>query len=164
MLSYPINRIVEVVSPLEKKFKCSLKEEIVNDGISPIPSPVDTFNSYSASGDVIGELVYVNYGRKEDFDLIKNIDLKGKIVIVRYGHIFRGNKVKLAEERGVAAVLIYNDPEDINKDLIYPNGPWASNSTVQRGTIWTGNGDPTTPRYPSLQNDNSIISIIIYNI
>ena len=44
-----------------------------------------------------GELVYVNYGRTEDFVQLKRemgINVTGKIVIVRYGKIFRGNKVK----------------------------------------------------------------------
>lgn len=43
-----------------------------------------------------GELVYVNYGSTEDFFQLQrqmNVNVTGKIVIVRYGKIFRGNKV-----------------------------------------------------------------------
>ena len=45
---------------------------------------------------VQGELVYVNYGRVEDYLILENltaINVTGKIVLVRYGKIFRGDKV-----------------------------------------------------------------------
>jgi N-acetylated-alpha-linked acidic dipeptidase len=61
--------------------------------------------------------------------------------------IFRGNKALSAEIRGAAGVLIYIDPADTGelKGPVYPEGPWSTNSTVQRGTVWTGTGDPSTP-------------------
>ena len=39
-----------------------------------------------------GQVVYVNYGRPEDFAALEKmgIDVKGKIVLVRYGELFRG--------------------------------------------------------------------------
>ena len=43
-----------------------------------------------------GQLVYVNYGRVEDFEKLKttlNVTVKGKIAIMRYGKIYRGDKV-----------------------------------------------------------------------
>lgn len=43
-----------------------------------------------------GDLVYVNYARTEDFFKLERemgINCTGKIVIARYGKIFRGNKV-----------------------------------------------------------------------
>ena len=42
-----------------------------------------------------GDLVYVNYGRREDFKLLQsmNVNCSGKIVITRYGRVFRGDKV-----------------------------------------------------------------------
>ena len=53
---------------------------------------------YAKPGAVIGTLLYVNYGRTEDFKVLKN-DLgvpncNGKIVIMRYGKTFRGSKVQ----------------------------------------------------------------------
>ena len=45
-----------------------------------------------------GDLIYVNYGRVEDFmELINEhgVDPRGKIAIVRYGQIFRGDKVRI---------------------------------------------------------------------
>jgi len=42
-----------------------------------------------------GDVVYVNYGRVEDHEYLEehNISVKGKIVLARYGKIFRGDKV-----------------------------------------------------------------------
>lgn len=56
---------------------------------------IPTFHGLSADGDVEGQLVYVNYGSKEDYDdlLAKGVDLAGKIVLARYGDVFRGLKV-----------------------------------------------------------------------
>jgi len=128
-----------------------LKEAVVNDTTSGNPDAIATWNGYSADGDVTGELVYVNYGRYEDYQAIANVNLTGKIVIVRYGQIFRGQKAKFAQERGAIGVLIFMDPGEDGylKGPVYPNGPWASNTTVQRGTVWTGNGDPGTPGFAS---------------
>jgi len=46
-------------------------------------------------------MVYVNYGRVEDFDWLKKsagIDVRGKICIARYGQIFRADKVSLLRQ------------------------------------------------------------------
>ena len=41
------------------------------------------------------ELIYVNYGRVDDYRYLEkiNVNVSGKIVIARYGKIFRGDKV-----------------------------------------------------------------------
>lgn len=51
-----------------------------------MPGAVDTWNGYSASGVAEGEVVYVNYGREEDYAVLEKlgISLEGKIVIVRH--------------------------------------------------------------------------------
>ena len=56
----------------------------------------DLFLAYSPSGSVTAEVVYANYGRTEDFEVLKKlgVDCIGKIVITRYGKIFRGDKVQ----------------------------------------------------------------------
>ena len=67
---------------------------------------VPTFHGLSADGEVTGEVVYVNYGRKEDYDAIiaNGGDLKGKIVLARYGAVFRGLKVR---DTSPFATLVY---------------------------------------------------------
>lgn len=114
------------------------------------------FNGYSPSGDVNAEVVYANYGRPEDFAALasKQIDVRGKIVIVRYGDNFRGIKAYLAEKYGAAGVIIYSDPADDGyfRGDVYPIGPFRPESGVQRGSIQyliKYPGDPTTPGFAS---------------
>ena len=98
------------------------------------------------------EVVYANYGSPADFDKLKqmNVDVRGKIVIVRYGEIFRGVKAFVAQERGAAGVIVYSDPKDDGyyRGDAYPKGPWRPASGVQRGSVgfmFQFPGDPTTP-------------------
>ncbi|XP_068726976.1 glutamate carboxypeptidase 2-like [Montipora capricornis] len=117
------------------------------------------FLGYSPSGKVEGELVYVNYGRVKDFKQLKNlgVNVTGKIAIMRYGKIFRGNKVANAANYGAKAALIFSDPADYAlaggdpKDT-YPNTAWLPATGVQRGSIYTasGVGDPQTPGIGSI--------------
>ena len=128
------------------------REHVAGDPDENDPRVVMPFNGSSGSGDVTGEVVYANYGRLEDFNVLasRHIDLKGKIVICRYGENFRGVKVYMAEQRGAAGVLIYSDPQDDGyfKGDPYPNGPWRPDTAVQRGSVqylFKYAGDPETP-------------------
>ncbi|KAL6067592.1 Glutamate carboxypeptidase 2, variant 2 [Balamuthia mandrillaris] len=160
LLNMPLQRMVSIVSPENQAFNASLKEAVVDeDPTSSLANALPTFNGYSASGDVTGELIYVNYGRSEDFERLVNLThdenlFRNKIVLVRYGKIFRGNKAKNAEDRGAIGCLIYSDPQDDGfvRGEVYPNGPWRPPTGVQRGTVWLGNGDPSTPGWPSTLN------------
>jgi len=112
------------------------------------------FNAWSKSGTVEGEPVYVNYGRKEDFDYLtknKGMNLTGKIAIARYGKIYRGDKAKFAKQNGLIGVIIYMDSKDYFPDSVVsmPNGPGLPDTGIQRGTLKEENGDPTTYLYPS---------------
>ena len=127
-------------------------EHVAGDPYENDPRVGLPFNSSSGSGDVTAEVVYANYGRLEDFDQLAamHIDLRGKIVICRYGANFRGVKVYLAEQRGAAGVLIYSDPYDDGyfKGDPYPQGPWRPETGVQRGSVqylFKYAGDPETP-------------------
>jgi N-acetylated-alpha-linked acidic dipeptidase len=128
------------------------REHVVGDPFQDDPRVVMPFNGSSGSGDVTAEVIYANYGRLEDFDQLaaQHIDLKGKIVLVRYGGNFRGVKVFIAEQRGAAGVLIYSDPQDdgFTKGDAYPAGPWRPETGVQRGSVqymFEYPGDPETP-------------------
>lgn len=116
---------------------------------------VPTFHGFSKDGEVEGELIYAGYGTKEDYDALEaaGTNLTGKIVITRYGGIFRGLKVKGAEERGAVGVLIYSDPRDDGAVTVengytpYPAGPARNPTSVQRGSVQYLSiypGDPTT--------------------
>ncbi|XP_035681872.1 putative N-acetylated-alpha-linked acidic dipeptidase [Branchiostoma floridae] len=129
-------------------------EEAPLDQWQDDPNIVPPFNAYSGSGDVEGELVYVNYGRVEDFFHLQrdlNIDPSGKICIARYGSIFRGDKAEKAEQFGCLGLIIYSDPADYSaRDYpVYPDGWMLPPSGVQRGTLMIAQGDPLTPFYPA---------------
>ncbi len=127
-------------------------EHVDGDPFQDDPRIVNAYNGMSPSGDAEAEVVYANYGSPADFDKLKqmNVDVRGKIVIVRYGENFRGVKAFVAQERGAAGVIIYSDPKDDGyyRGDAYPKGPWRPASGVQRGSIgfmFQFPGDPTTP-------------------
>jgi N-acetylated-alpha-linked acidic dipeptidase len=116
------------------------------------PRILPAFNGSSASGDITADAVYANYGTLADFDKLASlgVDVRGKIVIVRYGANFRGVKVYIAQQRGAAGVLIYSDPADDGyvRGDVYPRGPWRPATAVQRGSVQflpLYPGDPETP-------------------
>jgi len=112
-----------------------------------------TVNGYSGTGDVTGEVVYVNYGLIEDYAQLDSlgVSVRGKIAIARYGRSFRGIKAREAERRGALALLMYSDPADDGfvRGDVYPEGPFRNARGVQRGSVMNGAGDPSTPGYPS---------------
>lgn len=115
-----------------------------------------TFHGYAASGTGTGPLVYANYGRPQDFDILKGlgVNISGKVVLVRYGKCFRGLKVKNAQELGATAVLIYSDPADDGfvQGNTYPKGPWRPEFGVQRGSVQFNSlcaGDPARAAGPA---------------
>jgi N-acetylated-alpha-linked acidic dipeptidase len=126
LLPYPTVRKVEVLGP--KRYEAKLKEPVVpEDPDSGDKNQLPTYNAYGASGDVTGDVVYVNFGLPGDYDYLAKhgIDVKGKIVIARYGQSWRGIKVKVAAQHGAIACLIYSDPHEDGyfEDDIYPAGP-----------------------------------------
>lgn len=125
------------------KYECNLEEDVLEeDRTSGLPNRVPTFHGYSATGNVTGQFVYANFGTYQDYDdLVKaNVSLKGKIAVIKYGHIFRGLKVKRAQELGMIGCVIYTDPQedgDITEEngyKPYPHGPARNPSSVQRGS------------------------------
>ncbi|KAI9248303.1 hypothetical protein BDA99DRAFT_446309 [Phascolomyces articulosus] len=170
LINYPLKRRLALVSgPEEFQYEASLREDPVDeDETSKDPDVVPTFHGYSKNGSVTGQVVYANYGRLEDFQYLvdQGIDLKGTIALVRYGGSFRGLKVRAAELYGCVGALVYSDPIDdgpLNKEgypfsnpaKAYPEGPWRSESSVQRGSVEYLSlitGDPTTPGYASTKD------------
>jgi N-acetylated-alpha-linked acidic dipeptidase len=115
---------------------------------------VPPFNAYGADGDVTGPVVYVNYGLIEDYRTLDSmgIDVRGKIVMARYGRSFRGIKAREAERHGAAGLILYSDPQDDGyvRGDVYPKGPMRPAGGIQRGSILNVDGDPTTPGYASV--------------
>ncbi len=126
------------------------------DRFSGHPDLLNGWNAFSGSGDVTGEVVYANFGRREDYEALddQGISVAGKVVIARYGGNFRGYKVLFAEQRGAAGVIMFNDAPEDPRDP-YPEGPMLNGDIIQRGSVltlpWTG--DPLTPFVPALPVD-----------
>ncbi|XP_066475531.1 N-acetylated-alpha-linked acidic dipeptidase 2-like isoform X1 [Tiliqua scincoides] len=125
-------------------------------GYENISGVLPPYNAFSAQGMPMADLVYVNYGRTEDFFKLKRemgINCTGKIVIARYGKIFRGNKVKNAMLAGAKGIILYSDPADYCAPGVnpYPDGWNLPAGGVQRGNVLNlnGAGDPLTPGYPA---------------
>jgi N-acetylated-alpha-linked acidic dipeptidase len=105
---------------------------------------------YSAAGEAVAPLVYANYGRPVDFAELRRagVAVAGRIALIRYGGVFRGDKVRNAEAAGAVAVILYSDPEDDGyvRGAVYPDGPFRPPDAVQRGSVKVGApGDPASP-------------------
>ena len=146
---------VHIVTPVAMQLS-NREPALDEDRFSGHPDLLNGWNAFSGSGDVTGEVVYANYGRREDYRALDSIgiSLAGKVVIARYGGNFRGYKVKFAEERDAAGVIMFNDPGS-SELAAYPEGPMMNGQTIQRGSVltlpWTG--DPLTPFVPALPVD-----------
>ncbi len=159
LLNYPVLESIrlELIQPELQELPV-VEAPLAADKDSASPDAWPAFHGYGVSGDVTGQVLYANYGRPEDFDTLDRlgISVKDRIVLVRYGAIFRGLKVLNAQKRGAAGVLIYSDPADDGYMLgdVYPNGPFRPASAIQRGSVQflsLGPGDPSTPGVPSLK-------------
>jgi N-acetylated-alpha-linked acidic dipeptidase len=148
----PKERLLEMIAPT--RFKAVLEEPAVP--VDPTSGQkteqLPTYNVYSIDGDVNGPLVYVNYGRPEDYEELDalGVSVRGAIIIARYGGSFRGTKPKIAAEHGAMGCLIYSDPRDDGyfAGAVFPDGPMRNLSGVQRGSVIdlpTYAGDPLTP-------------------
>lgn len=151
-INYPSEISVDITSPPGVSMHGPTREHVNGDPSQDDPRVVMPFNGMSPSGEVDAEVVYANYGTPADFQQLKdmNIDVRGKIVVMRYGHNFRGVKVYDAQEHGAAGVILYSDPYDDGwrRGDPYPKGPWRPETGVQRGCVgymFKFPGDPTTP-------------------
>ena len=155
LLPTPQVRVLEMTAPT--KFQAKLEEPaIAIDRTSHDPDIVPPYNAYSGDGDVTAPLVYANYGLPADYDTLKEkgIDVKGKIVIVRYGQSFRGVKPRVAYEHGALGCIIYSDPRDDGyfQGDPFPKGPYRPADGVQRGSVLdlgVEPGDPLSPGWAS---------------
>lgn len=159
-LNYPKTpTVLELITT--RRQKLNVFEAVVpGDPSSSHPKITPLFNGYSATGDVTGPVVYANYGLPNDYEDLKKagVNVKGKIVIVRYGNSFRGVKAKVAEDNGAIGCIIYSDPADdgyVQGD-VFPKGPWRPVASGQRGSVqylFEYPGDPLTPGRPAIPGE-----------
>jgi N-acetylated-alpha-linked acidic dipeptidase len=148
----PKERVLELVEP--STFRATLAETPLREDptSSQTAEQLPTYNAYSIDGEVTAPLVYVNYGVPDDYERLERlgVDVKGKIVIARYGGGWRGIKPKVAAEKGAVGCIIYSDPKDDGyyEGEVYPKGAFRPEQGVQRGSVADmpiHSGDPLTP-------------------
>jgi N-acetylated-alpha-linked acidic dipeptidase len=156
-MNYPKEISVDVTAPAGVHMHGPAREHVDGDPFQDDPRVVMPFNGMSPSGDAEAEIVYVNYGTPADYKKLEEmkIDVRGKIVLARYGENFRGVKAFVAQEHGAAGLIIYSDPADDGwqRGDKYPQGPWHPDTGVQRGSVgymFEFPGDPTTPGIASV--------------
>ena len=155
----PRERVLELVGPT--RFRAALAETPLPE--DPTSSQTElqlpTYNAYSIDGEVTAPLVYVNYGVPDDYERLERlgVDVRGKIVIARYGGGWRGIKPKVAAEKGAVGCIIYSDPKDDGyfQGETYPAGAFRPPQGVQRGSVADMplySGDPLTPGVGATEN------------
>jgi N-acetylated-alpha-linked acidic dipeptidase len=156
--SNPKSTFLEMTAPVH--YRAILRElPVPGDPDMKKKSISSAWSGMSASGEVTAPLVYAHSGNPEDYEFLRKqgIDVKGKVVLVRYSnpYSYRGFKALTAEREGAAAILIYSDPAEdgYKKGKVVPNGPWGPEYHIQRGAItydFMVPGDPLTPGWASI--------------
>ncbi len=146
----PKIRVLEAVSPV--KYKALLEEPPLKEDptSSQTKEQLPPYNCFSADGDVTAELVYVNRGVPDDYEQLARmgVDVKGKIVIARYGGSWRGIKPRTAQEHGAIGCIIYSDPADDGYTAgdVYPEGAFKMNTVCNADRL------PTFPCIPVIRS------------
>ena len=156
--SSPREVSLEMIAPVH--YRAGLREDPYDaDPDTKNPHVSGAYLGFSASGEVTAPVVYAHSGNPEDYALLHHhgIDVRGKIVLVRYSnpYSYRGFKALTAEREGAAALLIYSDPAEdgYKQGGVFPDGPWGPESHIQRGAItydFLVPGDPQTPGWASV--------------
>ena len=159
LVPFPKIRKLSMIAPNKLELKL-FEPAVEGDRSSEMTKDVlPGYNAFSADGNVTGELVFVNYGLNEDYEELKRlgIDVKGKIVIAKYGRSFRGIKPKIAHEQGAIGCIMYSDPKDDGYVVgdVYPVGPYRNEFGIQRGSVLdmpARPGDALTPGYAATKD------------
>ncbi|HET9030889.1 MAG TPA: M28 family peptidase [Candidatus Aquilonibacter sp.] len=153
----PFSRELVLSSLVESKKKQAWRNFVL--GETPIPQDHDgtrpdagvPFNAWSGNGEVIANIVDAGHGMPADYASLaaRHVDVRTRIVLVRYGREFRGLLAKRAQAHGAKGVIFFNDPNDPGGSMrgpAYPDGPYRPNGSVQRGALEEGQiSIPTLP-------------------
>jgi N-acetylated-alpha-linked acidic dipeptidase len=164
LLSYPKSIALEITKP-QRVTLANPEPPIPGDPSTQVADPMAhiPWNAYSPSADLTAPVIYANYGNAEDYDQLEKlgVEVRGRIVLVRYFHGYRGGKSLEAEKRGAAGVIVYSDPAEDGAPMgpVYPKGPWGPLDHFQRGAVvydFIVPGDPLTPGWASVEGARRI--------
>ncbi len=171
----PVEARLTLTAPTAIDF--DLREKIFEQDTFSIAAASDLpFFAYSPDCDLEAQVVYANFGDREDYAHLRRngISLAGKIALVRAQGICRSMKARIAKEEGVAGLLLYPELRDQGfKKLPYPEGPHINPWVIQRGSMlqyFINPGDPFSdenqtesvmPGIPSLPISENIATRIL---
>ena len=155
-LPAPVSTEIRLIKPVEEKLPV-VEEKIDGDPFTEFVNDHPGWNGFSPSGEAKGQIVYAHHGSNSDIQTLQKlgIDLKGKILLMRYFGTGEGQKVRNAEEAGAAAVVLYSDPAEDGFKFgdVYPNGNWRPPGSIMRRSIISlpYSGDPLSPGIASVK-------------
>jgi N-acetylated-alpha-linked acidic dipeptidase len=152
-LPAPVSVEIQLTKPVQETIPTT-EEKIEGDPFTEFVNEHPGWNGYSPSGEATGQIIYAHHGSKDDLQKLKElgIDIKGKILLMRYFGTGEGTKVRNAQEAGAAAVVLYSDPAEdgFKYGEVYPNGDWTPAGSIMRRSILNlSGGDPLTPGWAS---------------
>ena len=104
------------------------------------------FLAGSGDGDVTGPLVYAGHGTAADYAILSahGIDVKGAVVLMRFGAEPRGALVRRAQGLGAIAAVLFDDPADdgAGRGAVYPERPVAPDPLGAARQPRRGRDDP----------------------
>ncbi|KAI8184528.1 putative glutamate carboxypeptidase [Colletotrichum sp. SAR 10_86] len=144
----PLETTLKLNRPDGSVHEVSLIEDMLEeDSTTSYPNRIPAYHAMSGSGNISAEYVYVGRGQRADFEALKDqgIELEGKIALSMYGAIYRGTKVKNAQDNGMIGAVLFTDPLDdgeitvANGYAAYPalDGNGLSAEQVNRSS-WVG--------------------------
>jgi N-acetylated-alpha-linked acidic dipeptidase len=154
-LPEPVSVFIELIEPRQEILPTT--EELIPG--DPFTAQVENhpgWNGYSPTGEATGEVVYAHYGSEEDLVRLEaiGVDLRGKILLMRYFGVGEGRKVHNAERHGAAGVVLFADPAEDGYPYgdVYPRGNWRPPGSIMRRSIefLPYSGDPLTPGWASV--------------
>ena len=154
-LPAPVSVSIELIEPV-KEVLPTTEDRVEGDPFTASVGEHPGWNGYSPSGEASGQVVYGHFGSEQDFrSLVEmGIDLKGKILLLRYFGTGEGRKVANAERFGAAGVVLYVDPAEDGFPFgeVYPKGNWRPPGAIMRRSIefLPYSGDPLSPGWASI--------------
>ena len=152
-LPAPVSVEIQLTKPVQETIPTT-EEKIEGDPFTEFVNEHPGWNGYSPSGEATGQIVYAHHGSKDDLKKLKElgIDVKGKILLMRYFGTGEGTKIRNAQDAGAAAVVLYSDPAEdgFKYGEVYPKGDWRPAGSIMRRSILNlSGGDPLTPGWAS---------------